>query len=163
MNDRIPLWLRWAAFTALFPGTIAGYLPFSLAGATARWPDSLTSPRWLGVVPLLLGVAIYLSTSWHFGAKGAGTPAPYDAPRELVVSGLHRLSRNPMYLGVISCILGEAILWRSRPVLLYLPVVWLAFHLRVLIYEEPTLRKLFGVRFDAYVATVPRWFGQRHS
>ena len=162
MNARIPLWLRWATFTALFPGTIAGYLPFYIAGGTARWPDSLTSLRWFGMAPILVGIGIYLSTSWHFGTKGAGTPAPYDAPRKLVISGLHRWSRNPMYIGVMSCILGEAMLWHSRAVLTYLPVVWLAFHLRVLSYEEPTLRGLFGAEFERYVATVPRWFGQRH-
>jgi len=154
----MPLWLRSAIFTVFVPGSIAGMVPWWIATATLRMPVDVGPLRWLGLVPLIAGILIYLVTTWQFGAVGRGTPAPWDAPRQLVRTGLHARVRNPMYIGVLLCILGEALLWQAGGVLAYMAAIWLAFHLRVLLYEEPVLRRTFGVVFEKYAAEVPRWW-----
>jgi protein-S-isoprenylcysteine O-methyltransferase Ste14 len=113
--------------------------------------------RVLGLALFLIGVAIYLWCAWHFAVKGLGTPAPTDAPRLLVVKGLYRFTRNPMYVGVSSMILGQAIYYGSFSIVVYLLAMVLAFNLFVRFYEEPTLRRLFGEQYDEYCRKVPRW------
>jgi len=157
----MPLWFRSAIFTLFFPGSVAGLVPYLLATGSHRLTLSLGPIRWLGLPIFALGLMVYLSTTWHFGTVGRGTPAPWDAPRELVRTGLHAWVRNPMYLGVLLCILGEAMLWQSGMLFVYTIIVWGVFHLRVLTYEEPVLRRTFGAGFDAYVERVPRWVPRR--
>jgi len=153
----MPLWLRSAIFTLFFPGSVAGLVPYLLATGVHRMPLSLGPGRWLGLLLFGLGVITYAATTWQFGTVGRGTPAPWDAPRDLVRTGLHAWVRNPMYLGVLLCILGEALLWQAGILILYAGVVWGVFHLRVVTYEEPVLRRTFGAVFDAYAGRVPRW------
>src|SRR6516162_3921394 len=105
----------------------------------------------------LCGAAIYLRCAWDFAAKGLGTPAPIDAPRVLVVKGLYRFTRNPMYVGVASVIFGQASSYGSQRVAIYGCFVVVTFHLFVFFYEEPTLRRLFGEPYDKYCRRVPRW------
>jgi protein-S-isoprenylcysteine O-methyltransferase Ste14 len=143
--------------TILFPGMVAGVSPRLIATGPWRLPLPVGPARWLGVVPLAGGLAILGLTIVDFAAVGRGTLAPWDAPRHLVRQRLYALVRNPMYLGVLSCILGQAVLWASGGVAAYLGLVALAFHLRVVFSEEPVLRRMFGQAFDEYVATVPRW------
>jgi protein-S-isoprenylcysteine O-methyltransferase Ste14 len=157
----LPIWLRSAIFTLVFPGTVAGVVPYILVTGSHRLPLQLGPVRWLGLVPFGLGLVTYAATTWQFGSVGRGTPAPWDAPRELVRSGLHAWVRNPMYLGVLLCILGEGMLWQAGILLPYGVVVWLVFHLRVLTYEEPVLCHTFGATFEAYQARVPRWLPRR--
>ena len=157
----VPIWLRSVIFTLLLPGLIAGYAPYWLVTGSTPMPLDLGVFRWLGLLPLGLGLVMYLNTTWHFGAEGRGTPAPWDPPRQLVTSALHAWVRNPMYLGVLSCILGEAFLWQAGVLFVYCPLIWLLFHVRVLVYEEPVLKREFGAAFDAYVARVPRWVPRR--
>ena len=88
---------------------------------------------------------------------GTGTPAPIDPPRNLVVSGLYRFVRNPMYVGVALVLLSEAALFGSFRLLEYALIVWAAFFLFVVAYEEPALRRKFGVSYQAYFEAVPRW------
>jgi protein-S-isoprenylcysteine O-methyltransferase Ste14 len=85
-----------------------------------------------------------------------GNPHPHRSPATLVVSGLHRFVRNPMYIGVL-LVAGQAWLFWSRSLFLYAALLWLAFHLFVLIYEEPILQKQFGESYERYRAGVPRW------
>ncbi|HEY1483034.1 MAG TPA: isoprenylcysteine carboxylmethyltransferase family protein [Candidatus Acidoferrum sp.] len=111
-----------------------------------------------GGLLLLLGLSVYLWCAWDFAVKGLGTPAPIDAPKNLVVQGLYRYTRNPMYVGVAAMIAGQAIYRGSVAVALYLGVVVILFNLFVLFYEEPTLRRQFGEQYNNYCRAVPRWF-----
>jgi protein-S-isoprenylcysteine O-methyltransferase Ste14 len=105
---------------------------------------------------VLLGTCI-----WEFARRGRGTLAPVDPPRTLVVQGLYRYVRNPMYLSVTMIVLGEALLTGSRALLAYWAVWFLAANLFVIGYEEPTLRRRFGPAYDRYRATVGRWVPRR--
>jgi protein-S-isoprenylcysteine O-methyltransferase Ste14 len=111
-----------------------------------------------GILLVATGLVIYLHTAfWGFALRGRGTPAPIAPTRNLVVSGLHRYVRNPMYIGVLLIVVGQASLFRSIPLFLYAAFLWLAFHAFVLLYEEPTLHQQFGSEYDAYKQRVPRW------
>jgi protein-S-isoprenylcysteine O-methyltransferase Ste14 len=94
-----------------------------------------------------------------FYVAGRGTLAPWAPPRALVVTGLYRFSRNPMYVGVLLILCGWAAGFRSWPLAAYAATIATAFHLRVLLYEEPTLARLFGKDWDHYTRQVPRWIG----
>jgi protein-S-isoprenylcysteine O-methyltransferase Ste14 len=151
----IPVWIRAALFIVLVPGAIAGWLPWYWGGyPTPRLSDPL------GVAGAALAVAGWGVLLWcarDFAVRGQGTPAPYDPPRELVVAGLYRYVRNPMYVGVVGSIIGQAAVYRSMSVLWYAALVAIAFHLRVVMYEEPKLAQLFGKSFADYRTRVPRW------
>jgi protein-S-isoprenylcysteine O-methyltransferase Ste14 len=95
--------------------------------------------------------------SWNFAKIGRGTPAPIDAPKKLVVTGLHRYMRNPMYLGVLLVLLGELILFPSRPFAIYILFFFALVNAFVLLYEEPTLKRMFGEEYERYKRAVPRW------
>ena len=147
--------LRAAIFIAILPGAIAGWLPWYLAGSHRPRLDSA-----LGVIGAVFAVIGWLVLLWcarDFAVRGRGTPAPYDPPRQLVVDGLYRFVRNPMYFALVTSVLGQAAMYRSRTVLWYAVVVALCFHLRVVLYEEPKLTELFGQSFADYRARVPRW------
>ena len=103
------------------------------------------------------GAGVLLYCIRDFAVSGRGTLAPVDPPRKLVRAGLYRHVRNPMYLGVILVLVGEAVFFESRMLSFYATIVALSFHLFVVLYEEPTLRALFGEEYDAYRSEVPRW------
>ena len=156
------LWLRALVFVVIAPGTVAGLLPWLVH--TAWFPASalaLGGWRWLGLVPAAVGLLVLGQTVADFVRKGEGTPAPIDPPKHLITTGLHGWCRNSMYIGVLLVILGESIGYANPAVLAYGAVVWLMFHLFVLLYEEPKLASLFGSEFDAYKARVPRWIPRR--
>lgn len=92
-----------------------------------------------------LGAALVLWCAWAFASAGEGTPAPMDPPKRLVATGLYRMVRNPMYIGLVLILLGESIVFASLPVLRHAVFVWLCFHLFVVLNEEPALRRKFGV------------------
>ena len=104
----------------------------------------------VGLVPLLVSIR-------DFAVSGRGTLAPVDPPRRLVRVGLYRHVRNPMYVGVVTALFGEALFFQSRALAIYAVVAWLAFHLFVVLYEEPHLRDTFPEDYEAYRAAVPRW------
>jgi len=141
-------------FTLVMPGTVGLYVPQALKHGGASLPGAA---RYSGAALLLCGALIYFCCAWDFVSKGRGTPAPIDAPEKLVVHGLYKLTRNPMYVGVASVIFGQALYYRSRAVAIYGCFVVLAFHTFVLLYEEPTLKRLFGAQYDEYCGNVPRW------
>jgi protein-S-isoprenylcysteine O-methyltransferase Ste14 len=110
-----------------------------------------------GTVLMVLGGALALACVAWFVVAGRGTPAPFDAPRAFVPGGPYRWVRNPMYLGGLLLLVGFGLWHRSLAMaLLALPVFLLA-HLFVVLYEEPTLRRRFGLPYEAYVALVNRW------
>ena len=121
-----------------------------------------SSPRhWLGLAAIGIGVVLLGTCIWEFARRGRGTLAPVDPPTTLVVQGLYRYVRNPMYLSVTMIVLGEALLTGSRALLAYWAVWFLAVNLFVIGYEEPTLRRHFGAAYDRYRATVGRWVPRR--
>jgi len=149
--------LKTAIFSVVAPGTIGLLLPAYLRkSAEIRIIFPLVQ-QFLGAAFLAAGVAIYLWCAWDFVSKGMGTPAPIDAPRLLVVKGLYRFTRNPMYVGVSFMILGQAVYFGATALLIYLGAVLAGFHMFVLLYEEPTLRRLFGTQYEEYCRQVPRW------
>jgi protein-S-isoprenylcysteine O-methyltransferase Ste14 len=111
----------------------------------------------LGLIPISVGIAVYFICASDFITVGRGTPAPIAPPTRLVVRGLYRFVRNPMYVGVGTLLVGETIFVAERPLAVYTAVVCVAFHLVVLLYEEPQLTRLFGDDYAKYRAAVPRW------
>ena len=151
------LLVRNLVFTGLVPGTVAGLVPWLLVGDRAPEPGGA---RVLALLLFAVGIALYGWCVWDFASFGRGTPAPIDAPRHLVVRGLYRLSRNPMYLGVLAVILGWAALFAHATVVVYAVAVFTAFHTFVVYYEEPHLAQTFGDEYAAYRASVARWIGR---
>jgi protein-S-isoprenylcysteine O-methyltransferase Ste14 len=114
--------------------------------------------RALGVVLLAAGLPMLLDSFARFALAGRGTPAPVLPTERLVLSGLYRYVRNPMYLAVLAIILGQGLLFGSIRVLAWAAVVGAVFHAFVVWYEEPTLRRRYGADYDAYRAAVRRWW-----
>src|SRR3954451_5512584 len=143
-------------FLALAPGVVAGLVPWLLT----RW-HSHGSPAWLhaiGVAAIAAGVAVLLDAFGRFALEGLGTPAPVAPTERLVVGGLYRYVRNPMYLAVTSTILGQWLLL-GRPVLLAYAIVFAAVVPGfVRGHEEPALRRRYGAEYERYLAEVPGWF-----
>jgi protein-S-isoprenylcysteine O-methyltransferase Ste14 len=151
-------------FLFVAPGFVAGVVPWWIT----RWkfqPELLNSGllRWIGAVLLLIGAGIVLDSFARFAMQGLGTPAPVLPTSHLVITGLYRYVRNPMYVGVAAAIFGQALLFGSRELLLYGALVWLAFHLFVYLYEEPTLRRTFGEEYKKFCREVPRWIPRLKS
>jgi len=113
--------------------------------------------RVLGVLLILAGVPGVVDSFARFAIHGLGTPAPVAPPQKLVVTGLYRYVRNPMYVSVVAIILGQALLFGDWRLVVYGAVFWLACHAFVLVYEEPTLRRKFGAQYEGFCANVPRW------
>jgi protein-S-isoprenylcysteine O-methyltransferase Ste14 len=152
------LLIKNLGFTILVPGTVAVYLPLRLVGSrfellTGAWGIVQAT----ALLPLAIGAAIYFWCLWDFAVHGRGTPAPIDAPRNLVARGLYGYTRNPMYIGVLLVIVGWSVFFRSWPLLLYAVAVGLLFHLFVRLVEEPILRKKFGESYLSYCRRVRRW------
>lgn len=147
-----------AVFLVLAPGTVAGLAPWLLTRWDFRPPLlGLLMLRSIGALLLLAGLGVLLDSFLRFALQGLGTPAPVLPTRRLVVTGLYRHVRNPMYLAVVSAVVGQGLLFGSERVLGYALIVGLAFHAFVVLYEEPTLHASFGSEYDAFRSAVPRW------
>jgi len=147
-----------AVFLVIAPGTLTVYVPWLLD----RWRMAppvlgITPFRWLGVFLIALGLPVLLDSFARFAWQGFGTPAPVAPPKHLIVTGLYRYVRNPMYVAVTSLILGQGLFFGNVSVLEFGVVVWLCFHVFVLAYEEPTLRNKFGDEYKEFCANVRRW------
>lgn len=145
-------------FLFVAPGVVAGLVPWWIT----HWKFqpallNLRPVRWLGAILLLAGVAVVLDSFVRFALQGLGTPAPVLPTKHLVITGLYRYVRNPMYVGVAAAIFGQALLFGSSKLFIYGALVWLAVHLFVCFYEEPTLRRTFGEEYEAFFREVPRW------
>jgi protein-S-isoprenylcysteine O-methyltransferase Ste14 len=149
--------LRSLFWTIVLPGVFAGYLPWRFFGLRSAAVDLGAPLHWAGFLLIGVGVALLAACIFEFARTGLGTLAPLDPPRVLVVRGLYRYVRNPMYLSVTSIILGEALLTGSRALLIYWAIWFLAANLFVVSYEEPTLRRRFGASYDLYAHQVRRW------
>jgi protein-S-isoprenylcysteine O-methyltransferase Ste14 len=113
--------------------------------------------RAIGVLFILCGVPGLVDSFARFALEGLGTPAPVAPPKHLVVTGLYRHVRNPMYVSALAVIFGQAFLFADWRLAVYGAVFWLACHIFVLVYEEPTLLRTFGTQYEAFCANVPRW------
>ena len=149
--------LRSLLWTALLPGLFAGYVPWRFFGLARVQLDLQDPVHLLGLLAIGLGSALLGTCIWEFARSGHGTLAPVDPPRELVVRGLYRYVRNPMYLSVTAIVLGEFLLTGSRPLLVYWVVWFVVVNLFVIGYEEPTLRRRFGESYERYTRDVGRW------
>ena len=144
-------------FLALAPGTVAGVVPWWLTGWETGDPPYPLLVRILGAALLAAAAVVILVAFTRFVVEGVGTPAPAAPTERLVVGGLYRYVRNPMYLAVATAIVGQALLL-SRPVLLaYAAAIALANAAFVHWYEEPTLHRRFGADYEAYRRAVPGW------
>jgi protein-S-isoprenylcysteine O-methyltransferase Ste14 len=145
-------------FFFLAPGTFAFLVPWLIS----QWPGEplwldLAWVRWIALAVGAAGLAALVECFARFALKGLGTPAPVAPPKHLVVTGLYRHVRNPMYVAVVAIILGWALWFGSAVLFAYAVVVWLGFTAFVLVYEEPTLRATFGNQYETYCANVGRW------
>jgi len=147
-----------AIFLVIAPGTVAGYVPWRICRWHVEAPLlGISSLRLVGVLLIAAALPVLLDSFARFALQGLGTPAPIFPTRHLVVSGLFRYVRNPMYVAVVSLILGQGLFFGSLLILEYGIAVWVGFYLFVLIYEEPALRKNYGPEYEEFCANVPRW------
>lgn len=149
--------LRSVLWTLLLPGLFAGYFPWRFFGLAHVQLDFTNPLHLLGLLLIAAGALLLGACIWEFARSGRGTLAPVDPPRELVVQGLYRYVRNPMYLSVSMIVLGEVLLTRSRALLVYWVIWFVAVNLFVMLYEEPTLRQRFGDSYERYTKQVGRW------
>jgi protein-S-isoprenylcysteine O-methyltransferase Ste14 len=150
-------------FFAVAPGTVAVLGPWLLTGWQPGAPFVVWAPvRLAGALLVVAGTTVLIHAFARFVVEGLGTPAPVAPTEHLVVGGLYRYVRNPMYLAVTATIVGQALLlW--RPVLLvYAAVIATAFVLFVLGYEQPALRQRYGDSYEAYRQEVPAWWPRAH-
>jgi protein-S-isoprenylcysteine O-methyltransferase Ste14 len=118
---------------------------------------AVESTRVIGVIFVVAGLGGLVDSFVRFALQGRGTPAPIAPAQELVVTGLYRHTRNPMYVAVVAVILGQAILFGDWRLIAYGSLFWLACHIFVVAYEEPTLARSFGAKYETFRANVPRW------
>ena len=158
MNERLRAIIGSIVFLFVAPGIVAGLIPWWISGYRMEPPLlGVELLRWLGLVLLLLGAVLLVETFARFALQGLGTPAPIAPTKSLVVTGSYRFVRNPMYVAVVSLILGQALLLGSLGTLVWGGIVWLTVHLFVLSYEEPTLSRTYGEQYDRYRSNVRRW------
>jgi protein-S-isoprenylcysteine O-methyltransferase Ste14 len=147
-----------ALFFVVAPCVLAGLVPWWITHWQVR-PAFFGSDgtRVIGALLVLAGVLGLVDCFARFALQGGGTPAPIAPTRTLVVTGLYRYLRNPMYAAVIAVILGQAVLFSDGRLIGYGALFWLVCHLFVVAYEEPTLALTFGSEYTSYRAHVPRW------
>ena len=147
--------LKSLLFLIFAAGLGACYIPFALLPRDPQLQTGLFAylafPLWL------LGGVTILWCFWDFTFKGRGTPNPLDPPKELVATGLYRYVRNPIYVGVLTIIIADFLWFQSIWMLVYAVVAFLGMHLFVILYEEPKLKEKFGVAYENYCKSVPRW------
>jgi len=145
-------------FSILVPGTWIVLVPYLfMASNLELYPLDIGPFRFLGLIPIVGGITIYLWCAWGFTSLGKGTPAPIAPPRNLVIKGLYRYVRNPQYVGVVLILFGEALLFESTTLFVYAVLGFAIFHATVVFYEEPTLRRKFTDSYKLYCDSVPRW------
>ena len=147
-----------ALFFAVAPSTMGGLVPWWITRWEFRPPFfDLDATRAVGILLIVAGLPGIVDSFARFALQGLGTPAPIAPPQNLVVTGLYRYVRNPMYVAVVAVILGQGILFGDWRLLNYGGLMWLAFHAFVLAYEEPVLAESFGAQYEDFRANVPRW------
>src|ERR687897_533499 len=148
-----------AVFFLVGPGTVMGLIPWLLTGWQVREPVPYWAPmRVLGVILLVAGLIVLIQAFVRFIVEGLGTPAPIAAPERLVVGGLYRYVRNPMYVAILAALVGQALLLGQLGLLLYAAVLWLISAVFSRWHEEPTLTRRFGTEYEVYRRAVHAWW-----
>jgi len=147
-----------ALFFVVAPLVLAGYVPWWMT----HWQFGpaffgLELTRAIGLLLIIAGAPGVVDSFARFALQGLGTPAPIAPTQKLVVTGLYRYVRNPIYVGVVAVIFGQALLFADQRLLSYAALLWLFFHVWVLVIEEPTLKETFGAQYEDFRANVPRW------
>jgi protein-S-isoprenylcysteine O-methyltransferase Ste14 len=157
--SRSSFWLaaRSIIWTVVCPGAFAAYLPWRYFGVRAARVDPLNPVHLLGAVCIIGGTVLLGACIFEFARSGRGTLSPLDPPRHLVVRGLYRYVRNPMYLSVTAIVLGQVFITGSVALATYWTLWFLGANIFVIAYEEPTLRRQFGASYDEYTRRVGRW------
>lgn len=149
--------LRSLFWTVLFPGTVTVlvpwlfFMPADQHGLTRAWYT------WLGLPLIITGASMLLWSIYAFARDGKGTLSPADPARRLVIRGLYQYVRNPMYVGVVGVLSGEAVFFASMPLFGYTAVVFLIFNLFIRVHEEPYLKREFGAAYEQYCREAGRW------
>lgn len=138
------------------PAVVAGLVPWWLTGW--RFEPIWAPLRLVGALLAIAGAAVLISAFARFVTEGVGTPAPIAPPQHLVVGGLYRYVRNPMYLAVVTAIAGQALLFGQLFLLIYAAAVLTTMFGFVRLYEEPTLAEQFGAEYEEYRREVPGWW-----
>jgi protein-S-isoprenylcysteine O-methyltransferase Ste14 len=147
-----------ALFFVVAPLVLTGFVPWWITHWEFRPPFfGFELTRALGLVLIVAGVPGVVDSFARFALQGLGTPAPIAPTQKLVVTGLYRYVRNPIYVGVAAVIFGQALLFGDWRLLWYAALLWLFFHVFVLVHEEPTLKQTFGAQYEDFRANVPRW------
>jgi protein-S-isoprenylcysteine O-methyltransferase Ste14 len=147
-----------ALFFAIAPTTLAGLFPWMISQWQFLPPFlDLGATRALGVLLIAAGIPGVVDSFVRFAVQGLGTPAPIAPTEHLVVTGLYRHVRNPIYFALVALILGQALLFGDARLLAYGVVMWIGFHVFVVGYEEPELVSMFGAEYEDYRTHVPRW------
>jgi len=151
------LFAKASLFTLLVPGTVVVLLPYLLVADASLGAIDFLGMALLGLLPLVLGAALYLRCAYDFAWSGRGTPFPVDPPSQLVMSGPYRYSRNPMYVGVLAILAGEVLLYSDLRLFFFFLAMTVLFNIFILSYEERTLGRQFGEAYADYCEAVPRW------
>ena len=154
-------------FTIVIPGFVVGYVPYTLYNYRQVFEIGIF--RYVGLILMILGVSLYIWSAMNFLLRGKGTPAIWftkqlkfligQEPIKLVSTGLYKISRNPMYLGVLNIVLGLSIFFESKTILIYSVILGVFFHLVIILLEEPHLKAKFGQEYETYFEQTNRWFG----
>jgi protein-S-isoprenylcysteine O-methyltransferase Ste14 len=156
-SSSIWLFIRSLLWSLLLPGFYAGYVPWRFLGLDRVELDFRSPTDVVGLLCIGLGTSLLAACILEFARSGRGTLSPLDPPRHLVVRGLYRYVRNPMYLSVTVIVLGEVLLSQSLALAVYWAIWFLCVNLFVMGYEEPTLGRQFGESYDEYRRQVGRW------
>lgn len=152
---------RAAVGTALFalaPATAAGLVPWLLTRWQVRRPVPGGAPAQLaGALLLGAGASVIANSFVHFAVEGVGTPAPFAPPKHLVVGGLYRYVRNPMYVAIAAAVTGQGLLLGQPKLFAAAALGAVPVAAFVKFYEEPTLARKFGAEYQVYRDNVPRW------
>src|SRR6478609_12153316 len=147
-----------AIFFLFAPCVVAGVVPWWISRWEFRLPFlGVELTRFVGAALIVAGLPGLVDSFARFALQGLGTPAPIAPTQNLVVTGLYRYVRNPIYVALVAVILGQAALFGDQRLLAYGVLVWLAFHAFVVGYEEPALVRRFGTEYEDFRANVPRW------
>ncbi len=152
---RANLWRTLIFVGFVGPGPVIGLIPWWLSGWRISTP--IAPWRYLGLLMILGGAVPLADSIIRFVREGQGTPEPLHPTETLVVSGFYRYVRNPMYIGVLSMIFGQAVFFANLHVAAYGACGWVVMEVFVLFYEEPFLRRRYGSQFEAFCDQVPRW------
>jgi protein-S-isoprenylcysteine O-methyltransferase Ste14 len=152
------LLIRNLVFTILQPGIVAGLIPYLVVRDQFRQTLSFQQPQQIvGLLVFMIGFAAMTYCIYLFAVDGRGTLSPFDRTQKLVVKGLYRFSRNPMYVGVIGMLLGESIFFHGYILWIYTLLVFIVFNGFIFFIEEPRLEKDFGEAYLEYCRKVRRW------